>query len=113
VRKALDLNDIRNSLRALMWRRVGITREAQGLAEAAAQVDFWCRYALDQVFDDPAGWSLQNMLTVARLMIVAAQAREESRGVHARSDHPDTRPDWARHLALVHPQPNGAADPRS
>ena len=81
-----------------MWRSVGITRDAQGLAEAADQVDFWCRYVLGQVFPDPAGWTMQNMLTVARLMIAAAIAREESRGVHTRRDFPETDPAWARHI---------------
>jgi L-aspartate oxidase len=99
----LDLADIRDSLRALMWRSVGITRDAQGLAEAADQVDFWCRYVLGHVFDDPAGWVMQNMLTVARLMIAAATAREESRGVHTRRDFPDPDPAWNRHLTLRSP----------
>jgi L-aspartate oxidase len=96
----LDLADIRDSLRALMWRSVGITRDASRLAEAAEQVDFWCRYVLDQVFPDPAGWTLQNMLTVARLMIAAAGAREESRGVHTRSDFPRTEPTWAHQIPI-------------
>src|SRR5436309_2825622 len=61
----LDLADIRDSLRALMWRAVGISRDAAGLAEAAEQVDFWCRYVLGHVFADPAGWTMQNMLIVA------------------------------------------------
>jgi L-aspartate oxidase len=101
--KSLDLGDIRESLRALMWRRVGITRDAAGLAEAAHQVDFWCRYALPQVFDDPAGWTLQNMLTIARLMIAAATVREESRGVHTREDFPLTDPAQAHHITLQRP----------
>jgi L-aspartate oxidase len=99
VRELLDLADVRNSLRALMWRSVGITRDAQGLAEAADQVDHWSRYVLAQVFPDPAGWTLQNMLVVARLMIAAAAGREESRGVHTRRDFPETSPAWARHLS--------------
>ena len=74
----LDLADIRASLRSLMWRHVGITRSAAGLAEASEQVDFWCGYALGQVFDNPDGWTLQNLLTVARLMISAATERQES-----------------------------------
>ena len=37
------------------------------------------------------GWELQNLLTVARLMIDAALQREESRGTHFRSDFPDAR----------------------
>ncbi|WP_435018887.1 L-aspartate oxidase [Tundrisphaera sp. TA3] len=103
ARSPLDLADIRESLRALMWRSVGITRDARGLSEAAEQVDFWCRYALDQTFDGPDGWTLQNMLTVARLMIAAADGREESRGVHTRRDFPATDSAWARHLAFHRP----------
>lgn len=99
-RMALDLADIRESLRSLMWRKVGIARSSRGLDEAAHQVDFWCRYALEQVFDDPAGWTLQNMLTVARLVIVAAETREESRGVHTREDFPDTLATWAHPIPL-------------
>jgi L-aspartate oxidase len=101
--ESLDLADIRDSLRALMWRSVGITRDARGLAEAADQVDFWCRYVLGHVFDDPAGWVMQNMLTVARLMIAAATARQESRGVHTRRDFPDPDPAWNRHITLRWP----------
>ena len=55
--------------------------------------------ALTREFDKRAGWELQNLLTIARLMIDAALEREESRGVHFRSDFP-TRDDanWARHI---------------
>lgn len=107
LREPLDVADIRNALRALMWRNVGISRDAKGLAEAAEQVDRWCRYVLASGLDDPAGWTLQNMLTVARLMIAAASAREESRGVHTRTDFPATDPAWAHHLALVRPPLEG------
>jgi L-aspartate oxidase len=112
-REPLDLADIRNSLRALMWRSVGITRDAEGLAEAADQVEFWCRYALGQVFADPAGWTLQNMLTVARLMIAAAATRQESRGVHTRRDFPEADPSWARHLAFRRPDSESCAVTRT
>jgi len=99
----LDLADIRDSLKALMWRSVGITRDATRLSEAADQVDFWCRYVLEHAFPDPAGWTMQNMLIVARLMIAAASAREESRGVHTRRDFPDPDPSWVRHISLERP----------
>jgi L-aspartate oxidase len=102
-RDPIDLADVRDSLRALMWRHVGIIRDAAGLAEASEQVDFWCGYVLNHTFDDPAGWVLQNMLTVARLMIAAAQIREESRGVHTRTDFPDPSPAWKRHVSLRRP----------
>ncbi len=111
-REPLDLADIRNSLRSLMWRKVGITRDARGLTEAASQVDFWCRYALPQVFDEPTGWTLQNMLTVARLMIAAALERKESRGVHTRTDFPDTRSEWAHHINLGRSESSASSDER-
>jgi L-aspartate oxidase len=89
-RTRLDTADIRNSLRALMWRNVGITRKAQLLKEAEEIIRFWQRYVMDKVFEDPAGWECQNMLTVSLLMAQAAQERTESRGVHFRSDFPKT-----------------------
>ena len=79
---------------------MGITRDASGLTEAAQQVDRWCRYILPHVFDDPGGWAIQNMLTVARLMIAAAAERAESRGVHSRADFPETEPEWRRHITM-------------
>lgn len=84
----LNLADLRNSLAALMWRQVGIRRDAVGLRQAAGQVEFWDRYVGGREFDAVLGWELQNMLLTARLMIAAALARTESRGVHFRSDFP-------------------------
>ena len=104
----LDLADIRNSLRSLMWRHVGVERSGDSLAEALATVEGWCRYVLSQQFADPQGWQLQNMLEVARLMIRGAIRRDETRGVHFRADHPDTREAWRAHIAWH----RGAAEPR-
>ena len=82
-----------------MWRRMGITRDAAGLNEAALQVERWGRYILPLEFHDPSGWTMQNMLTVARLMIAAALEREESRGVHYRRDFPQANPAMNHHIA--------------
>jgi L-aspartate oxidase len=112
-RDPIDLGDLRESLRALMWRRMGITRDAAGLAEASAQVDRWCRYILPHVFDDPGGWAIQNMLTVARLMIAAAAGRTESRGVHSRADFPETDPAWQRHITMKAGRPSAQAGTRA
>src|SRR5579885_3668993 len=96
----LDVADVTNSLRAMMVRKMGIVRDRPRLDEAARDADFWCRYALAREFDGRPGWELQNLLTVARLMIDASLAREESRGTHFRSDFP-ARDDgrWNRHVA--------------
>lgn len=95
----LDLEDIRNSLKALMWRSCGVRRSAELLAEALLTIDQWRKYVLVRQFADAEGWELQNMLTISRLMVEAALARDESRGVHLRTDFPeldDAR--WNRHL---------------
>jgi L-aspartate oxidase len=103
----LDVADITNSLRSLMVRNMGVVRDRAGLEEAQQDVDFWCRYALAREFDSRPGWELQNLLTIARLMIGSALLREESRGVHFRSDFRD-RDDaqWQKHIvcpALLRP----------
>lgn len=94
----LVVDDILNSLKSLMWRDAGIRRDREHLAEAAQSIDEWCRYVLPRQFQQPQGWQLQNMLTVARLMVEAALVREESRGVHYRGDFPETDPAWRYHL---------------
>ncbi len=100
-RSRLDAEDVRNSLRALMWRNVGITRQEIPLTEAAEIIAFWQRYVMDKVFTSPFGWECQNMLTVAGLMAYAARQRKESRGVHYRHDFPE-RDDktFAHHIEL-------------
>ncbi len=86
TRTALDLPDIRNSLRSVMWRNVGIVRREEHLRETCDILDFWAHYTLDKVFDDVPGWETQNELTVARLIAASALERSESIGVHCRGD---------------------------
>lgn len=86
----LDLADIRNSLKSVTWRAAGVRREAEGLEEAIENIDRWCSYVLVRQFRHPEGWELQNMLTVSRIVMAAALAREETRGVHVRMDFPET-----------------------
>ena len=50
-------------------------------------------------FNFRGGWELQNMLTLAKIITVAARARTESRGTHYRGDFPDVDDaNWRRHL---------------
>jgi L-aspartate oxidase len=101
----LDVGDIRNSLQSLMFRQVGIERDAEGLDEAAQQVDFWSQYVQAIEFDEPSGWELQNMLTVAGVMIRTAKERTESRGTHYRLDFPQNDDaHWQRHLGIIRGQ---------
>ena len=87
-RTELDLQDIHNSLRSLMWRNVGIERAGDRLLETGDILNFWGHYTLDKTFDEPEGWELQNKLTVARLIATSALERDDSIGVHYRADQP-------------------------
>ncbi len=93
----LDLIDVRSSLRSSMWRNVGIDRSGRKLDGVRDMFDFWARYTMDMVFDEPAGWEIQNLLTVGALITRAAAWRGETRGVHYRLDHPEKSDDLAVH----------------
>jgi L-aspartate oxidase len=97
----LNLVDLGNSLTALMWRNVGIRRDADGLKDAREQIDFWDRYVSAREFYDPRGWELQNLLLTGRMMTAAAASRTESRGVHFRSDFAETDKDQAAHIQII------------
>lgn len=87
---------LRQRLNSLMWQWGGLVRDADGLTKAAS--------ALDQMGAEleavgapggrayNPGWhealNLENLLTVARLVVASALHRTESRGSHYRSDHP-------------------------
>jgi L-aspartate oxidase len=97
----LDLDDICNSLKSLMWRSVGVQRDRERLEDSAQMIGNWQRYVLARQFEESRGWELQNMLTVAAVVVAAARRREESRGVHLRTDFPDVNEArWKRHLVF-------------
>jgi fumarate reductase flavoprotein subunit len=96
-----DLEALRERLYDTMWERVGILREASGLARAQAELD-----ALDADLDRTGlgtaerafnltwhDWlNLKSLVAVSRAITRAAAARQESRGAHYREDFPDTGP---------------------
>jgi L-aspartate oxidase len=69
---------IKAEIQDLMWRKVGLIRERNGLREALAAIERLAGRA-------PAGRSL-NFVTLAHLITRAALWREESRGGHFRAD---------------------------
>ena len=97
----MDVDDLRASLKAVMWREVGIQRSAGHLAGALGAVTAWEAFA-HRVGDD--AWSrltLINMLCVARLATTGALMRAESRGTHSRRDAPN-RDDVGWRARVVH-----------
>ncbi|HHT9138632.1 MAG TPA: L-aspartate oxidase [Candidatus Wunengus sp. YC60] len=100
----LDLTDIGNSLKSLMWRDAGIERDERHLLEAEEMIEMWCSYVMDKEFSHQTGWELQNMLIVSRLIVVSARKRKESRGVHHRTDYPKTdNIHWKKHTIIKKP----------
>lgn len=118
TRTQLDITDVKSSLRSIMWRNVGIEREATSLDETQDIITFWSRYVMDKVFDPAvlgpaaaAGWEVQNMLTMGAIIAGAAYTRGESRGAHFRTDHPE-RDDAHWRLHLLWRRPLGSPIPK-
>ncbi|MDI1289762.1 MAG: FAD-binding protein, partial [bacterium] len=93
----LDLADVRSSVRSAMWKNVGIERTGPKLTGVVEMLDFWARYTLDKIFDDPNGWETQNLLLVGAIVARSAAWRHESRGCHDRGDFPATSDLFAAH----------------
>jgi fumarate reductase flavoprotein subunit len=97
--RAGDLEALRERLFDTMWQRVGILRNASGLAQALAELD-----ALDAELEQTGvgdttrvfnlSWhdwlNLRSLVAVSRAITQAAAARQESRGAHCREDFPNT-----------------------
>ncbi|MFE7783006.1 L-aspartate oxidase [Streptomyces nigrescens] len=119
--------ETRTAVQRIMTAGAGVLRSAESLARAAAELDRLHREATAAAGpagrDEPAGatatgsaapadrkapepgveaWEATNLLCVARVLVAAAQRREETRGCHWREDHPD-RDDasWRRHFRIT------------
>ncbi len=97
---AEEVARVRSTLAQTMMRYCGIVRDAEGLAEAA-RVIAELRDSLRPPAHNVEELEVFNLLTVARLIVKSATAREESRGVHLRSDFPLTDDEhWRRHVSV-------------
>lgn len=81
-----DSREVRWALQELMSQHAAVTRSAAGLSEASASIASLAAGLGDA---HPYEVETRNLLTNAALMTAAALAREESRGTHFRSDHPE------------------------
>lgn len=88
---------IRSELGRLMRRHVGPLRDAAGLKEAANKIgELSARYRKVGVtnkqrrynYELVACLELESLLTIGRVIVTAAEFREESRGAHHRQDRP-------------------------
>jgi succinate dehydrogenase/fumarate reductase flavoprotein subunit len=92
-----DLYRLLGDLRSVMWDKAGLVRDAAGLTAALGEID-----RIDAALDEvgvpgrPAlnlAWqdwlNLRSQTVTARLIVLSALARRESRGAHFRSDFPE------------------------
>ena len=100
-RQGENLEALRERLYDVMWEKVGIIRDARGLAEAASELA-----QLDEQLDRSGfpgaerafnltwhDWlNLKSLVAVSRVICAAAAAREDSRGAHFREDFPESGP---------------------
>jgi L-aspartate oxidase len=95
-------HELITAVRRLMWEKVGLVRDEDGLRSALEELDL-----LAVRFPD-AGGEARNLLGAARLVTAAAYLRHESRGGHFRTDFPVPDPRWKRRLFLT-AEPDGLA----
>jgi L-aspartate oxidase len=84
--QSLPAERLVETVRCVLWSKVGIVRAGKELCAAAAQLD-----ALDLAPSPKPGRAdgeARNILETARLIARSALAREESRGAHYRTDFP-------------------------
>jgi len=95
-----DLYDLQRELRDLMWEKVGLVRDGDGLRHALAAIDRIAARLEGVGVPGGAAFNLAwqdwlnvvNQTAVARLIALSALERRESRGAHWRRDFPAAAP---------------------
>lgn len=89
---------VQQHLADCMNRGLGITRDADRLRETLDELAFYqdmvAHLRLDPQVSLYEGYRLPSMVLLGRAIAMSALAREESRGSHVRTDHPETREEY-------------------
>lgn len=92
-----------DEVKRLMWDYVGIVRSNLRLQRAYRRIllleeeinDYYMRSTISSRLVE-----LRNLVTVAKLIIISAMNRKESRGLHYNTDYPKTREDQSINIIL-------------
>ncbi|MDH5699923.1 MAG: FAD-binding protein, partial [Nitrospirota bacterium] len=82
-----DVEKIRNSLRRLMWSKVGLVRTGNSLKKTVDQIQQWSQKLSAAPWNRP-GLETRNMVLVGQCIAEAALWRANSVGAHFREDFP-------------------------
>jgi L-aspartate oxidase len=93
-----DVAKSRDRLQRTMMEGAGVVRTAGSLAGAGATVEALGTEMAGTSRADRAHGELVNLLTAAACVLRSATVRCETRGAHARRDHPDTSDRWRRRI---------------
>lgn len=91
TKERVIITHTRTEIKRLMWDYVGIVRSSRRLGKAETRVD-QLKKEIEEMFSDLPLSSqlleLGNIATVASMVIVSANMRKESRGLHYNKDYP-------------------------
>jgi L-aspartate oxidase len=103
-----DVTKCRHRLQRAMTEGAGVLRSRESLTGAAGEVGEVAA-AVGRLAPSRESGEVANLAAVASALLRAADAREETRGAHARVEHPETKERWRRRL--VHgATPSGRGD---
>lgn len=84
----IDTDLFKAELKDIMWNYCGILRDEKSLMTALEKLDeLKSKFPRTRKCQTKAEYEFKNMLTVARMIVVSALGRKESRGAHYRLDY--------------------------
>jgi fumarate reductase (CoM/CoB) subunit A len=99
-----DPKELKRELRTIMQQRVGVARDNDGLTRALKEIleleNELEKAAPEEVRALVGIYDLENMIATAKLIILAARERTESRGAHNRRDFPRSKSIWRKNVVL-------------
>ncbi len=95
---------VRAELEKMMWDHVGVIRDGKSMHQAIKKLQYFKtvrmkvgpHHAHNQQLIDAL--DVKNMIPTCEMVLLSAIHRKESRAAHARTDYPDTRPQWKKNI---------------